>query len=75
MEEKEVTTNRILIIKPFEKDLSIEEASKRTITAKDLKEFIKNLSDDTKIIIDTMGWEPFTYGVINSNSFETEILI
>lgn len=75
MEEKEVTTNRILIIKPFEKDLSIEEASKRSITAKDLKEFIKNLSDDTKIIIDTMGWEPFTYGVINSHSFETEILI
>ena len=75
MEEKEVTTNRILIIKPFEKDLSIEEASKRSITTKDLKEFIKNLSDDTKIIIDTMGWEPFTYGVINSNSFETETLI
>lgn len=75
MEEKELTTNRILIIKPFKKDLSIEEASKRSITAKDLKEFIKNLSDDTKIIIDTMGWEPFTYGVINSSSFETEILL
>ena len=54
MEEKEVTTNRILIIKPFEKRLSIEEASKRSISAKDLKEFIKDLPDDTKIVIDTM---------------------
>lgn len=75
MEEKEVTTNRILIIKPFEKRLSIEEASKRSISAKDLKEFIKDLPDDTKIVIDTMEWKPYTYGSINSNSFETEILI
>lgn len=75
MEEKEVTTNRILIIKPFKKGLSIEEASKGSITAKDLKEFIKDLPDDTKIVIDTMEWEPYTYGVVNDSSFETEVLI
>lgn len=74
-EEKEVTTNRILIIKPFEKGLGIEEASKRSITAKDLKELIKDLPDDIKIIVDTMEWEPYTYGVVNSSSFETEILL
>lgn len=73
--EEEVKPNRVLIIKPFEKGLGIEEASKRSITAKDLKEFIKNLSDDTKIVIDTMEWEPYTYGVVDSMSFETETLI
>lgn len=75
MEEKEVTTNRILIIKPLKKGLSIEEASKRSITAKDLKEFIKDLPDDIKIVIDTMEWEPYTYGVVNDSSFETEVII
>ena len=75
MEEKEVITNRILIIKPFEKRLSIEEASKRSISGKDLKEFIKDLPDDTKIVIDTIEWEPYTYGVVNDNSFETEVII
>lgn len=75
MEEKEVKPNRILIIKPFKKGLSIEEASKKSITAKDLKEFIKDLPNDTKIVIDTMEWEPYTYGVVNDSSFETEVLI
>lgn len=73
--EEEVKSNRVLIIKPFKKGLSIEEASKRSITAKDLKEFIKDLPDDTKIVIDTMEWEPYTYGVVNDNSFETEVII
>lgn len=73
--EEEVKSNRVLIIKPFKKGLSIEEASKRSITAKDLKEFIKDLPDDTKIVIDTMEWEPYTYGVVNDSSFETEVII
>lgn len=73
--EEEVITNKVLIIKPFKKGLSIEEASKRSITAKDLKELIKDLPDDTKIVIDTMEWEPYTYGVLNDSSFETEVLI
>lgn len=73
--EEEVKSNRVLIIKPFKKGLSIEEASKKSIIAKDLKEFIKDLADDTKIIIDTMEWEPYTYGVVNDNSFETEVII
>lgn len=72
---EEVKSNRVLIIKPFKKGLSIEEASKKSIIAKDLKEFIKDLPDDTKIIIDTMEWEPYTYGVVNDNSFETEVII
>lgn len=72
---EEVKSNRVLIIKPFKKGLSIEEASKRSITAKDLKEFIKDLADDIKIVIDTMEWEPYTYGVVNDNSFETEVII
>ena len=75
MEENENPKIRILIIKPFEKRLSIEEASKRSITAKDLKEFIKNLPDDTKIVIDTIEWDPYTYGIVNDSSFETEVLI
>ena len=73
--EEEVKPNKVLIIKPFKKGLSIEEASKKSIIAKDLKEFIKDLPDDTKIIIDTMEWEPYTYGVVNDNSFETEVII
>lgn len=73
--EEEVKSNRVLIIKPFKKGLSIEEASKRSITAKDLKEFIKDLPDDTKIVIDTIEWEPYTYGVVNDSSFETEVII
>lgn len=73
--EEEVKPNKVLIIKPFEKGLGIEEASKRSITAKDLKEFIKDLPDDIKIIVDMIEWEPYTYGVVNDNSFETEVII
>lgn len=72
---EEVKPNKVLIIKPFEKGLGIEEASKRSITAKDLKELIKDLPDDIKIIVDMMEWEPYTYGVVNDNSFETEVII
>lgn len=73
--EEEVKPNKVLIIKPFEKGLGIEEASKRSITAKDLKELIKDLPDDIKIIVDMIEWEPYTYGVVNDNSFETEVII
>lgn len=53
--------NEMVLLRVFSETILLNKALDESITVKDLKEFIKNIPDDTKVILDLFEH----YGIID----------